>query len=189
MSPSSQSPDIAVQDANTDSYPSSYGNEQYRALLGYYERTYEKLAALNPPMAMMFAPGKPESDPFELWQGFINGKNPALLVYEVSAMIYVAPVKTDVPSKDHPYVGRNWGTTDQNYMLSQVCSRAERYQNYGVPVASELRTLVKQTRGSSLTLHVVTEWSLSTDILNNPDWVSRFWSTQLTAFPNPVFWR
>ena len=61
----------------------SYGNDQYRALLGYYERTYEKLSALNPPIPMMFAPGKPDSDPFQLWQGFINGKNPSLLVYEV----------------------------------------------------------------------------------------------------------
>jgi hypothetical protein len=47
MSPSSQSPGIAIQDANTDSYPSSYSNEQFNTLLGYYERSYTKTSAAN----------------------------------------------------------------------------------------------------------------------------------------------
>lgn len=67
--------------------PIYYTEDQYRALLGYYESTYAKLSALNPPLPMMFAPGKPETSPFALWQGFINGKQPSLLIYE-----------------DHPYV-------------------------------------------------------------------------------------
>lgn len=40
--------------------------------------------------------------------------------------------------RDYMQSGRMWGSTDQDYMLSQVCERAERYANYGVPVASEL---------------------------------------------------
>jgi hypothetical protein len=62
--------------------PIFYSEDQYDALVGYYESTYDKLSALNPPVTMMFAPGKPETNPFALWQGFINGKQPELLVYE-----------------------------------------------------------------------------------------------------------
>lgn len=135
--------------------PIFYGNEQYEVLRDYYERTYQKLSTLEPPIPMMFAPGKPETPALQLWQGFINGKNPRLLIYE-----------------DHPYIGRMWGTQDQDYMLSQVCSRIQQYANYGVPVA-------------------ITEWSVSTDIYNNPDWIARFWATQARAWAQSaggIFW-
>jgi hypothetical protein len=62
--------------------PIYYSEEQFDALYGYYERTYAKLSTLDPPIPMMFAPGKPETSPFALWQSFINGKRPDLLVYE-----------------------------------------------------------------------------------------------------------
>jgi glucan 1,3-beta-glucosidase len=37
----------------------------------------------------------------------------------------------------------------------------------------------------------VTEWSVSTDIYNNPDWVARFWATQARAWAQSaggIFW-
>lgn len=37
----------------------------------------------------------------------------------------------------------------------------------------------------------VTEWSVSTDIYDNPDWVARFWSTQARAWAQSaggIFW-
>jgi hypothetical protein len=41
--------------------PIFYGNDQYQVLRDYYQRTYDKLSALSPPIPMMFAPGKPET--------------------------------------------------------------------------------------------------------------------------------
>lgn len=54
---------------------------------------------------------------------------------------------------------------------------------------SQVSTIKRFPKAALLISPAVTEWSLSTDILNNPSWLARFWSTQLTAFPNPVFWR
>lgn len=89
-----------------------------------------------------------------------------------------------------------WGSQDQDYMLSQVCARIEQYANYGVPVASEhlllirpLSVAVRLTR--SMCNPSVTEWSVSTDIYDNPEWVARFWATQARAWAQSaggIFW-
>lgn len=41
--------------------PIFYNNADFQVLWEYYERTYEKLSTLEPPIPMMFAPGKPET--------------------------------------------------------------------------------------------------------------------------------
>lgn len=53
-----------------------------------------------------------------LFQSFINGKDPQLLIYE-----------------DHPYPGRLQPATSLSTLTSQVCQKANSYQSYGVPVA------------------------------------------------------
>ena len=67
--------------------PVYYDEADFETLVAYYERTYAKTSTLSPPLPMMFHPGHPETDPMALFQNFINGKNPDLLIYE-----------------DHPYV-------------------------------------------------------------------------------------
>ena len=62
--------------------PVYYDEADFETLVAYYERTYAKVIALDPPLPMMFHPGRPQTNPMSLFQGFINGKSPELLIYE-----------------------------------------------------------------------------------------------------------
>ena len=62
--------------------PVYYDEADFDTLVAYYERTYAKTSTLSPPLPMMFHPGHPTVPAMPLFQSFINGKNPELLIYE-----------------------------------------------------------------------------------------------------------
>lgn len=133
--------------------PVYYSESQFDTLISYYERAYSKFQAIK--MPMMFHPGHPNVNPFALFQSFINGKDPKTLIYE-----------------DHPYPGRLQSVTSQSDLLGEVCSKAQQYSTYGVPVA-------------------VTEWAISTAITNDPAWNSKFYAAQARAWAQSaggIFW-
>ena len=67
---------------------------------------------------MQFHPGHPQTSALPLFQEFINGKDPELLVFET-----------------HPYPGRLQPIQPQDSLLNEVCTDVNSYLGYGVPVA------------------------------------------------------
>lgn len=96
--------------------PVYYSEDQFNTLVGFYERSYQKTSAAGVPM--MFHPGHPQTPALPLFQDFINGKDPELLIFEI-----------------HPYPGRLQPIQPQSQLLQEVCNDATSYLGYGVPVA------------------------------------------------------
>jgi hypothetical protein len=65
-----------------------------------------------------FHPGHPQTPALPLFQEFINGKDPELLVFET-----------------HPYPGRLQPMQAEDALLNEVCTDVDSYLDYGVPVA------------------------------------------------------
>ena len=102
--------------------PVYYTDDQFQTLLGFYERTYEKIAAMADPVPMMIHPGSPNSNPLDSMIPFINGKDPNLLVFTI-----------------HPYIGRGASLqgldATEGSLLDSLCSTTSSYQDYPIPIA------------------------------------------------------
>ncbi|KAM0756218.1 glycoside hydrolase [Meredithblackwellia eburnea MCA 4105] len=126
--------------------PRPYTTTQYQTLSNYYARSYTAIQASAWPIPM-FIHGAFITDAMNYWKSFVTARvtNPPSLVYE-----------------DHPYPGNFPPQTDSSSIMSQICTDANNYLGYPVPV-------------------VITEWSVYTGI-KSTSFESQFYEAQLKTW-------
>ncbi|CBQ71377.1 related to Glucan 1,3-beta-glucosidase precursor [Sporisorium reilianum SRZ2] len=133
----------------------------------FYERSYALCVQNNIPMTFHngFAPGT-VTDKMNLWQPFVSGKNPNMLIYE-----------------DHPYPG--WFQVPepgQAQIQSSVCEYGSAGSSFGIPILMGEFSAIQNTNSSSyattyLQMQLATYgWSAG----------SIFWNFKANSSQNPV---